>query len=258
MYVFFDLDGTILDTLEDLYLSMNHTLEHYGYPTRTKDEIRLFTGEGMVKLMERSLPDDVAKRMSIRMGIEEASKTAIASALADLHQRFYHDFTQYYLQHNLDHTKPYPGILQILQTLKDEGHILGVASNKADESVQPLVGRFYPKLFDAVTGAFVDKPKKPHPFMIERLFDQLGVSVNALSDADVSPNTKTPTTLPRMVYVGDSEVDMQTACSVHAELILCDWGFRTRKQLLQTGAQASSIVSTPDALLTKIHQFDHA
>lgn len=149
LLVLFDLDGTLLDTLQDLTDSVNHTLVQYGLPTRSKAEIRSFVGNGVKNLISRSLP-----------GREDDPAV----------ERVLEDYLAYYAQHNLDTTAPYEGIRQMLAMLQD--HPIAIVSNKADRDVKPLCRRYFPGIY--ALGETADCPRKPAPDMLQQTMKKLG------------------------------------------------------------------------------------
>ena len=205
----FDLDGTLLDSLEDLHLSTNAALAAHGLPARSLEEVRRFVGNGIRKLVERAVP----------AGTGAAEQEAV-----------YEDFCAHYAAHCEDHTGPYPGILELLARLRAAGVRLAVVSNKGDFAVQELVARQFPGAFDAILGEneAAGIRKKPAPDMVEAALARMG------ADRD------------GMVYIGDSEVDVQTAASVGCPCISCTWGFRSVDDLLAAGA--TTFVNTPAEL----------
>ena len=205
----FDLDGTLLDSLEDLHLSTNVALAEHGLPARSLEEVRRFVGNGIRKLVERAVP----------AGTGAAEQEAV-----------YEDFCAHYAAHCEDNTGPYPGILELLARLRAAGVRLAVVSNKGDFAVQELVARQFPGAFDAILGEneAAGVRKKPAPDMVEAALARMG------ADRD------------GMVYIGDSEVDVQTAASVGCPCISCTWGFRSVDDLLAAGA--TTFVNTPAEL----------
>lgn len=205
----FDLDGTLLDSLEDLHLSTNVALAEHGLPARSLEEVRRFVGNGIRKLVERAVP----------AGTGAAEQEAV-----------YEDFCAHYAAHCEDHTGPYPGILELLARLRAAGVRLAVVSNKGDFAVQELVARQFPGAFDAILGEneAAGIRKKPAPDMVEAALARMG------ADRD------------GMVYIGDSEVDVQTAASVGCPCVSCTWGFRSVDDLLAAGA--TTFVNTPAEL----------
>lgn len=205
----FDLDGTLLDSLEDLHLSTNVALAEHGLPARSLEEVRRFVGNGIRKLVERAVP----------AGTGAAEQEAV-----------YEDFCAHYAAHCEDNTGPYPGILELLARLRAAGVRLAVVSNKGDFAVQELVARQFPGAFDAILGEneAAGIRKKPAPDMVEAALARMG------ADRD------------GMAYIGDSEVDVQTAASVGCPCISCTWGFRSVDDLLAAGA--TTFVNTPAEL----------
>lgn len=149
--VLFDMDGTLLDTLTDLRIAVNEGLKTEGYPLRTQEEVRLFVGNGMKKLLERALPE--GKPMG-RVG---------------------EVFHAYYAQHGTDHTRPYEGITELLAELKKHGVPMGVVSNKAEAALRLLVGKIFPDIFCSVVGQREDLPVKPHPAMAFAVMQEMGI-----------------------------------------------------------------------------------
>ena len=194
----FDMDGTILDTLQDITNSINHALEKNGYPVRTIEEVKSFVGNGLMKLVERAVPP----------GTSDEKK-----------KKVYDDLIPYYLAHGTDNTKPYKGITDLLKKLRAAGVKCSVVSNKADPAVQILVLKFFDGMFDMALGEKPGVRKKPDPDMTENVLDALGVGKE---DA---------------VYIGDSDVDIMTARNSGLDEILVDWGFRSREFLEEHGAK---------------------
>lgn len=195
--IVFDMDGTILDTLEDLTDSMNHVLNEYGYTTRTIDEIRSFVGNGLYNLVRLAVPDGTS---------EEQIQTVLAS------------MKTYYGSHNDIKTRPYDGILDLIHSLRIAGYQTAVVSNKIDSGVQTLCEVYYKGLFDVAIGEKDGIARKPAPDMVYAALNALGVSKD------------------RAVYVGDSEVDVATAQNAGLDMIAVAWGFRGADFLLEHGA----------------------
>lgn len=205
--IIFDLDGTILNTLEDLTDSTNYALEKNGFPRRTIQEVKSFVGNGIGKLIERAVPSGT--------GQETISKVL-------------EDFTKYYKEHCADKTRPYEGIPQLILELRKQGILTAVVSNKADFAVQELCEQYFSGLFDFVVGERMGIRRKPYPDSVEEVLVRLKVKKE---DA---------------LYVGDSEVDIQTAKNAGLSQVSVEWGFRERDYLLKQGAE--QIVQTPDVL----------
>ena len=196
--VIFDLDGTILDTLEDLAASVNHALAACGYPTRTVDEVRRFVGNGVRKLVQRAVP----------AGTGEAEMEKVFAA-----------FKEHYAVHSMDATRPYPYITFLLKGLKLKGMRLAVVSSKLDGAVGPLCEHFFPGLFDVTVGERPGVRKKPAPNAVEAVLKALDISRE------------------KAVYIGDSEVDIATAKNAGMDEIAVTWGFRDGAFLRQQGAK---------------------
>lgn len=207
----FDLDGTILDTLEDLTDSLNAVLKLKGYPERTIEEVRSFVGNGVFKLIERAVP--------------------VGTSHDDIYKTFM-TFSDYYQTHCSIKTKPYEGIKEVLETLKANGCMVVVVSNKIDEAVVSLCKEHFGLLIDIAVGDKIGIPRKPNPAMVEYILERTGIS-NKLA-----------------VYIGDSEVDIETAKNAQMDGISVDWGFKDHDFLLKAGAQ--KIVSKPRELIDLI------
>ena len=192
--VIFDLDGTLLNTLDDLAASANAALSACGFAPRTKQEVQQFVGNGVTKLLERSLPDGAQTPENI----------------AKLKQAFF----AYYDAHLWDRTRPYPGIENLLQALAERGVKLAVASNKYQDAVERLIKHFFPEIpFVAISGQRDGVPTKPNPQMVFGILRAAGIGA-----ADT-------------LYVGDSAVDMQTAQNAGMHACGVTWGFRRREEL---------------------------
>jgi phosphoglycolate phosphatase len=206
----FDLDGTLLDTLTDLAASTNYALRTHGMPEHTIDEVRRFVGNGVRKLMERAVPDGTDNPL-----FDEAFAT----------------FRQYYMEHSLDTTRPYEGVPDMLAALKAKGCHLAVVSNKMMAATQELCRHFFPETIEVAIGENEAEGirKKPAPDTVIAALRQLGVGEEGA------------------VYVGDSDVDIDTARNSNLPCISVLWGFRDRDFLLQHGA--STLISAPKELL---------
>lgn len=207
----FDLDGTLLDTLEDLAVSLNHALACHGLPLRTVDEVRSFVGNGIRMLIERAVP---------------AGSTA-----ADVEQVL-QEFRAYYTRHSADQSRPYAGILPMLETLRKRGIAVAVVSNKSEDAVKALCRQYFGDRVDLALGDLPGRPRKPAPDAVLELLQRYQVQ-----PADA-------------VYIGDSEVDVQTARNAGLDGLAVSWGFRSRETLVQAGA--SRILSEPALLVNAI------
>lgn len=211
--IIFDLDGTILNTLEDLAAATNWVCAQHGWPAHELEEYKQFVGNGAPKLLERVVPAEVELTDELRRQLLE-------------------EFTRQYNAHKEDRTTAYPGMPEAVRRLKEAGLTLAVLSNKPHEAAFPVVERYYPGIFDAVQGALPALPVKPDPTLLRRLMGELGAT-----PADT-------------LFVGDSNVDIRTA--KNGGLTSCGvlWGFRTRLELEEEGADC--IVETPEALVELI------
>lgn len=206
VYVF-DLDGTLLDTLQDLANSVNYALRQHGMPEHTIDDIRRFVGNGVRLLMERAVPDG-------------ARNPQFEAAFAT--------FRQHYMQHSLDTTRPYDGIPELIHELKARGCQMAVVSNKMMAATQELVHHFFPDIPVAIgEHEAAGIRKKPAPDTVYEALRQLGI-IHHPSSIIHHPSS--------IVYVGDSEVDIETARNSGLPCISVLWGFRDRDFLLAHGA----------------------
>ena len=195
--IIFDLDGTLLNTLDDLYDSVNYALDKMEYPLRTKSEVRFFLGNGIKVLMRKSLPEGA--------GDEEFEKSIAY-------------FKEYYNVHNQDKTKPYEGVVELMHSLKKKGIRMAIVSNKIQSAVDDLYDRFFKDVVDVAIGDSPEYKRKPAPDSCFRAIEILG--------SDVEDT----------IYVGDSEVDMETAKNAGLPCISCLWGFRDKEYLIENGA----------------------
>ena len=196
--VLFDMDGTLLDTLEDLCDSTNHALAQMGYPLRGIEEIRRFIGNGAEKQIRRAVP-------------EGTSEGKIMETLAA--------FRAYYQDHCQIKTKVYDGLLDVLSELKEKGVKMAVVSNKPDAAVKKLSREYFGDRLDYAIGPSDGVRCKPYPDMAEEALKALGVEKK---DA---------------VFVGDSEVDVQTGLNAGLDVIAVSWGFRSRQVVIEAGAK---------------------
>lgn len=206
----FDLDGTLLNTLDDLASATNYALRCYGMPEHTRDDIRRFVGNGVRLLMIRAVP---------------------AGEQNPQFEEVFNTFRQYYMQHSLDTTRPYDGIQEVLLTLRQRGCRLAVVSNKFDAATKELCKYFFPHSIEVAVGEHEAEGirKKPAPDTVIEALSQLGVSAD------------------NAVYVGDSDVDLQTAHNAGLPCISVLWGFRDKDFLLAHGA--TTFITSPQELL---------
>lgn len=208
--VIFDLDGTLLNTLEDLTDSVNHAMEEFGFPLHTIEEIRSFVGNGAPTLIERSIPQ----------GKENPSYDAVLAA-----------FKEHYAAHCEDKTNPYEGIMELLAQLKEKGYRMAVVSNKFDGAVKRLCGKYFGDYIEAAIGESADVKRKPAPDTVYQALRELSCDAS------------------RAVYVGDSEVDIQTAKNASLPCISVTWGFRTEERLKDAGADGKLMIRNPQELV---------
>ena len=205
----FDMDGTVLDTLDDLADSVNYVLARYGMPARSKEEYRMFFGNGI--------------RHAIRCAVPPGCPDEVIDGMLPV-------FREYYNLHCLDRTRPYSGIPELMGELRKQGYRMAIVSNKIDSAVRELNDRFFS---DYVSIAVGEKPgirRKPAPDTVLASLAQLHASKD------------------EAVYVGDSEVDLQTAGNAGLPCIAVLWGFRDRRLLAENGA--AYFADTPDDILT--------
>ncbi len=200
--IVFDLDGTLLDSLGDLADSVNFALEKAGYPTHEEQAYRYFVGSGAKKLIERALPKGLEKR---------ADYPVLFKQVYDLYDGRYRETC-------LDRTRPYPGILEMLVSLQKAGFRLMVLSNKPDTFVQWIVSHFFGGIFDFVAGQREGVERKPSPNGLYLLMEQLRLKRR------------------EVLFVGDSDIDVQTAKNAGVRCLGVSWGFRGREELTQAGA----------------------
>lgn len=193
----FDLDGTLLSSLEDLAASTNYALRWAGMPERTLEEVRMFVGNGVKLLMERAIPDG---QQNPRF------------------EEVYAKFREHYLKHNLDRTHPYDGVLELLAELKRRGKKLAIVSNKFYAATQDLAHHFFADTIEVAIGERENIHKKPAPDTVLEALRQLGASKDGA------------------VYIGDSDVDVMTAKNSGLPCISVLWGFRDKEFLIEHGA----------------------
>ena len=213
--ILFDMDGTVLDTLDDLTDAVNYALSVHGLPLRAREEIRSFLGNGEERLILRSVPEGTP---------EEIARSVRAA---------YHP---YYEAHSAVKTRPYPGIPETILRLKQAGCSTGVISNKTDGAVRELCKRYFPGLFDVSVGDDgALRRRKPFPDGVFEAMRVLGAERE------------------ECLFVGDSDVDLQTARNALLPFIGCAWGFRGRHFLEENGAE--TIADTPQELPERILRY---
>lgn len=191
--ILFDLDGTLLYTLEDLTDSINYMLDKYGFPTHSIDNVRRFVGNGLRKLVERALPE---------------------GADYENFEEFLEEFIEYYNFHNLIKTKPYDGVIETIEKLAAKGIKMAIVTNKGQTASDSLIEDFFAPHITIVVGDDGIHKRKPDPEPIEIALNKLGVTDKS-----------------KVLYVGDSEVDATTAENAGLDYILCTYGFRDMEDL---------------------------
>lgn len=215
MLIIFDLDGTLINTISDLGQACNHALSECGFPTHPIDEYPRLVGNGVNKLIERSLPEQ-----------DRNEETVL---------RLRQFFVPFYDLHNCDLTQPYDGIRDLLDELKKQGHTLAVASNKYQSATQKIVSQLFPGIFDIVLGEREGIPRKPDPQIVYDIIHRLSPTLSQ------SP----------ILYIGDSSVDAHTARAaadqLPVKLVLCTWGFSSPEEM--KALQPDFLVDHPSEIL---------
>ena len=200
MLIIFDLDGTLINTIDDLGQACNHALSACGFPTHKIEDYPRLVGNGINKLIERALPEEYRQQATVL--------------------RLREHFVPYYDAHNCDLTHPYDGIPELLQALKAAGHTLAVASNKYQAATEKIVAQLFPNTFDVVLGERDGIARKPDPQIVWDIVER--TAQNTYS-AEFSGKG--------ILYIGDSLVDAETAKAANLPFIACTWGFCTTEQL---------------------------
>ena len=219
MIIIFDLDGTLINTISDLGQACNYALSACGFPTHKIEDYPRLVGNGVNKLIERALPEEHRNEETV------------------LRLREY--FVPYYDEHNCDFTRPYDGIPELLEALKQKGDeamrrkgerwFLAVASNKYQAATEKIVAQLFPGIFDIVLGEREGVERKPNPQIVYDILEAKGERLEAKGE--------------EILYIGDSLVDAETARAAGATLVLCTWGFGTREQM--EGAKPDYLVDHP-------------
>lgn len=209
MVVIFDLDGTLLNTIDDLGYACNYALEQAGFATHRIESYPQMVGNGINNLIRRALPE--AERT-------EENVLRVRSF-----------FVPYYDAHNCDYTRPYDGIPELLAALRAQGHQLAVASNKYQAATEKIVEHFFPGVFDVILGEREGTERKPNPQIVYDIATSLNRS------------------LDEALYIGDSLVDRDTAENAHVPFVACSWGFVRREALVQAGV--TRIVDAPEEII---------
>ena len=226
MIIIFDLDGTLINTIADLGQACNHALAACGFPTHKIEDYPRLVGNGVNKLIERALPEEHRNEETV------------------LRLREY--FVPYYDEHNCDFTRPYDGIPELLEALRQKGDeamrrkgerwFLAVASNKYQAATEKIVAQLFPGVFDLVLGEREGVERKPDPQIVYDILEAKGERLEAKGE--------------EILYIGDSLVDAETARAAGATLVLCTWGFGTREQM--EGAKPDYLVDHPLEVLKAV------
>ena len=226
MIIIFDLDGTLINTIADLGQACNYALSACGFPTHKIEDYPRLVGNGVNKLIERALPEEHRNEETV------------------LRLREY--FVPYYDEHNCDYTRPYDGIPELLEALKQKGDeamrrkgerwFLAVASNKYQAATEKIVAQLFPGVFDLVLGEREGVERKPDPQIVYDILEAKGERLEAKGE--------------EILYIGDSLVDAETARAAGATLVLCTWGFGTREQM--EGAKPDYLVDHPLEVLKAV------
>ena len=211
MIIKFDLDGTLLNTIDDLGHACNYALEKTGHPTFPIEAYPAKVGNGINNLIRRALPESERTEENI-LRVREF-------------------FVPYYNEHNCDYTHPYTGVPEVLAVLKAHGHLLAVASNKYQAATEKIVNHFFPGIFDVILGEREGIERKPNPQIVRDILKRLRVTGDGL----------------RVLYLGDSLVDYETAKNANVPFVACSWGFVSRERLVT--AEIATIVDTPKDIL---------
>lgn len=187
----FDLDGTILDTLKDLQTGVNHGLKTYNLPEMGLDYVRKAIGNGTTVLIKRCTPETISDEQR---------------------QLVFNSFKSYYLEHYADYTRPYPGIKEMLTKLKGLAKLV-VVSNKDHDLTNKIINKEFPNIFDVVQGSYVDQPKKPHPYLINKIIKEYQINKE------------------ECLYIGDTNVDKESADNAGLKYLLVNYGYRTKEEL---------------------------
>lgn len=211
--VIFDLDGTLINSIEDLGDAVNQLLKKRGYPIHDFNSYYKFVGDGVIKLIERALPencnDDI---MEIK-----------------------HEFDEIYGKNCLNKTKAYPGIVELLEILKEHDYNLAVVTNKPQQHAIKITKALFPDTFDYIFGNSALHPKKPDPCLTNLVINLFDVKKN------------------QVVYIGDSDIDIQTAKNTKVKSIGVSWGFRGKEELVNSNADC--VVDYPQEIWSKINDW---
>lgn len=207
--IIFDLDGTLINSLEDIADSMNKVLQDLNYPTHSYDVFQYFIGSGLRNTVTKALPASNNSDDQIEICFERMVKV--------------------YSENCTLKTKPYEGIIELLDNLVSKNIKLAVFSNKADELTKKITGEIFPEYFDASVGLSVESLKKPNPFEAIAISEKWGLKAEEI------------------IFIGDSEIDMQTAVNANMFAVGVTWGYRTEEELIASGAKL--VINHPSDLI---------
>ncbi len=210
--IIFDLDGTLIDTLDDLKNAVNYALINHGFPVVSKEHTRISIGNGVQKLIARCISQGESN---------------------PLYKDTLNTFIEYYSKHSEDLTKPYIGIKDVCLKLKKDGYKLAVCTNKVNDIANKMIRKMFDNIFDIIQGDQPPLRKKPYPDMIDKIISTLGYSKE------------------ETIYVGDTNVDEETAISSNLDYILVSYGYRTKDELLSM-TKSRVIVDTMDELYNEL------
>ena len=225
MIIIFDLDGTLINTIDDLGQACNHALAACDFPTHKIEDYPRLVGNGINRLIERALPEEHRQEQTV------------------LRVREY--FVPFYDEHNCDLTRPYEGITELLHALKSEGHYLAVASNKYQAATEKIVAQLFPGIFDIVLGERENVARKPDPQIVYDIVNRLENGNRAAYSLELKS---------KCLYIGDSLVDANTARAAGATLTLCTWGFEKKEQLSAFGPDY--LIDHPKEIFEIVRSFE--
>ena len=198
--IVFDLDGTLLNTIDDLAIACNFALESLGFPSRNLDEVRSYVGNGVPKLLERALPTGVEIDDTLRRSLLEK-------------------FNEYYFAHCKDFTHEYEGISELVETLKSKNKLLMVLTNKIEFAAKIIIEHYFPNAFVVIAGDNPEWSLKPNPKRLLAIISEIGVSSE------------------EVILIGDSDTDVKTAINGNCTGIAVSWGYRSREVLQESAAE---------------------
>lgn len=211
--IIFDLDGTLIDSIEGISYSMNKVLEESGYPTHNNDKYKSFVGNGRSELVKKSLPEEIKKSNMLPYYISK-----------------YNDYYSKYWNYKMT---PYSGIIELINSLTENGISVSVNTNKDSTTANLIIKKYFPDIdFTHVIGQSLNIKKKPDPGAVNLIIEEAGISRS------------------KCIYVGDTEVDLKTAENSGVDCICVTWGFRSKKELIDRGA--NKIINRPEEIINYI------